>query len=161
MNVEIMMDELIKELEAVTGTVRFLTPKGEERAPQVVDSYLPPKNPRKPDDGEDFPYVIVRYMEDEETENDATAKVKIICGVHAEEIKQGLRDLLNLTGAIRTHFLSQRLFGGCFEVKMPLKREIPEEQNAPEWYGWLILNIETPNIQGVDKDVERIISGNY
>lgn len=155
MNIPMMMDELVRELEKATSSIQLQTKNKQYKAPQVVAGYLPPKNPRD-QQVEDFPYVIVRYLSDSEV----TAQVKVLCGIHSEDDQQGWRELVNLLDAIKTHLLSKRFFGKCFEIERPLKREIPEEQGAPEWVGWLSLTVSIPNIQGVNENVERILNGN-
>lgn len=157
MNIPFMMDELVNELKTATNSLQLLTPKGKIRAPQVVDGYLPAKNPKDQNEVEDFPYVIARYISDIDGEEGATAQVKVICGVFCEDEKQGWRDLLVLTDAIKTYFLANRFFGGCFSLEPPLKREFPEEQLAPEWWGWFNFIISIPSIQEVDKDVRKIL----
>ncbi|MDT8901837.1 hypothetical protein [Anaeroselena agilis] len=158
MNVSTMIDELVVHIKKLTTTLQFTTPKGAHRAPQVVDGYLPPKDPKNHNTTEDFPYVIVRYLSDETDEEGATAQVKVICGVYSDDDRQGWRDLLNLMSSIKTFLLSNRLFGGCFSVELPLKREIPEEQPVPEWQGVLTLNVSIPSIMEVDEDVQKIFS---
>lgn len=156
MNIEIMIDELVKELQQATKNLQLLTPKGNLRSPQIYDGYLPPKNPKDPQ-SEDFPYVIARYLNDQSEDDGASAQVKVYCGIYSEDDKQGWRDLLGLMNAIKTHLLSNRFFGQYFEIKLPLKREIPEEQGAPEWVGWFNLTISIPNIMEVNEDVRRIL----
>ncbi|WP_333593580.1 hypothetical protein [Anaerospora hongkongensis] len=158
MNVEIMMDEFVKALETATSSLQLSDKKGNLRAPQVFDGYLPPPDPRDPNN-EAFPYIIPRYMSDENTDEEATAIVKVTCGVYSDDDQHGWRDLLTLTNCIKTHFLSNPYFGDCFTVKRPLKREFLEAQPAPEWVGWFIFQISIPNIQEVNSDVEQILSG--
>ncbi|AIF51254.1 hypothetical protein [Pelosinus sp. UFO1] len=159
MNIPIMMSELIKAVQQATVHLQLETKNKTCRAPQVVEGYLPPKNPKDPQGIEDFPYVIARYLSDESQSEGSMAQVKLICGIYSEDDQQGWRDLVNAMDAIKTHLLSKRFFGGCFEIELPLKRVIPEEQGAPEWVGWLTLNISTPNILEVTEDVRRILEG--
>jgi hypothetical protein len=161
MNVSIMMDDLVKEIERATMHLQLETKNKTFRAPQIIDGYLPPKNPKDPQAIEDFPFVIVRYLSDEGQMENSTAKVKVICGVYSEDDRRGWRDFLNLSNTIKTHFSSTPFFGKCFEVQLPIKREFPEEQGVPEWMGWLMLTISIPNIKAVNEDVEKIISGQY
>lgn len=161
MNVSIMMDELIEEIKRATKHLQFETKNKTYRAPQVIDGYLPPKNPKDPQSIEDFPFVIVRYLNDEGQVENSTAQVKIICGIYSEDDQRGWRDFLNLSNTIKTHLMSKSFLGKCFEVQLPIKREFPEEQGVPEWIGWLTLTIAIPNIQAVNKEVEKIIRGSY
>jgi hypothetical protein len=157
MNIPIMMAELIKIVQQATIHLQLETKNKTYRAPQVVKGYLPPKNPKEQQ--EDFPYVIARYLSDESQNDGSMAQVKLLCGIYSEDDQQGWHDLLNVMDAIKTHLLSKRFFGGCFEIELPLKRVIPEEQGAPEWVGWLTLNIAIPNILEVTEDVRRILEG--
>jgi hypothetical protein len=160
MNIPDMIDALVGELQFATASLQLQTPKGDIRNPQVADGYLAAKDPKNPNLLEDFPYVIARYLSDSTTDDESIANVKILCGVYSNDERQGWRDLLNLMNAIKTHLLSKQYFGERFEIQRPLKREIPEGQAAPEWSGWLTLNILIPNIMEVDKDVLKFFTGN-
>lgn len=157
MNIALMMEALTAELIQATKHLQLGSPKGEPRPPQVFDGYLPPKRP-KDQHNDDFPYVIARYLNDISSDDNAVAQVKVLCGVHADD-NRGWHDLLNLTDAIKTHFLSRQYFGECFSIERPLKREFPEEQPAPEWVGWFVFNISIPNIMEVNKDVYEFLAG--
>jgi hypothetical protein len=155
MNVTIMVDDLVDHIKKGTETLRFGTPKGVSRAPQVVDGYLPPKDPKHPDATEDFPYVIVRYLSDSSDDDGATAQVKVLCGTYCSDDRQGPRELLTLMNPLWTYLLKNRRFGKHFCIEMPVKREIPEEQPAPEWVGWFTLTIAIPMVSEEDDYVKR------
>jgi len=158
MNVSIMLDELAKHIQAGTKKLQLVTPKGTTRAPQVVSGYLPPKDPKDVDGVEDFPYVIIRYLSDNTDDEGATAQVKVYCGVYADDDQKGWQDLLVIMNAIRTYLLSQKAFGKCFTVELPVKREIPEEQGAPYWVGWLTFEIAIPTTLEEDDYVKRFFA---
>ena len=126
------------------------------KAPQVLGGYLPEKKPRPGQDPPDFPYVIVRYLEDDDTYEENTATVRIIAGAYSEDTQDGWRDCMNVITKIKTALLKQRFFGP-FKIEKPVKTELPEEQPYPEWVAFLMLTITIPQVQeegGYQDDIQ-------
>lgn len=146
MNVSIMLDELVLVVGKATENHRLGTKHGTFRAPQVVLGYLPTPDPKNPLCIEDYPFVIVRYLSDEADEDGSKVVVKLLCGVYSCDDQRGWQELLNIMNTLRTHFLSNPRFGNCFEIELPLKREIPEEQDPPQWVGEITLNVTIPHV---------------
>lgn len=145
MNVNDMIDQLVTFIEGATSELRFRDKQGNDLPIQVFDGYTPPKDPKKKENS-DFPYVVVRYLGDEQNQNISLAQVRVICGIISIDDQRGWRDLLNLMNIIKTALLKAGIFGKRYRVEFPVKREIPEEQPAGEWFGYLTLNISTPSI---------------
>lgn len=128
---------------------------GVAKAPQVIGGYLNEKKPGLQQHPPDFPYVIVRYLEDTDEAEQDTAQVRIIAGTYSEDA-QGWRDCLNVVTRIKEALLKQRFIGGPFKIEYPLKTELPEEQPYPEWVAMLTLTVTIPHVQeegGYLKDV--------
>lgn len=140
---------VVAEMELKTNVSGIL------KAPQVITGYLQEKKPLQKQDPPDFPYVIIRYLEDDDTMDVDTAKVKIYAGTYSEDTQDGWRDALNVITKVKTALLKQRFFGP-FKIEYPVKTELPEEQPYPEWVAFLTLNITIPHITeegGYLKDV--------
>jgi len=157
MNADALMENLEYALAEATKKLQLPTQKGEYTAPKIARGYLPAKNPKS--DQEDIPCVIVRLLGDETTDEDTTAQVKIICIAYSEDDEQGWRELLTIMDPIKTYLLEHRNIGGCYRIGLPMKRDIPEEQGPPEWYGTFTLNIEIPTVQEVNEDVRGFLTG--
>lgn len=153
MNIDSLMSSLEYVLKEATKTLQLPDVNGNLVAPKVVRGYLPPKDPEiEGKDESDSPCVIARFLSDDADEDGTTAQVKVICIVYSEDDAQGWRELLTIMNPLQTYFLTHRNIGGCFSVKLPIKREIPEEQDPPEWIGTMTLTIETPQAQEVNDD---------
>lgn len=120
--------------------------EGVKKAPQVMSGYLKEKKPKEKQVIPDFPYVIVRYLEDTDTENDGnSAKVKILAGTYSEDEQDGWRDAMNVITRIKKALMKQR-FLGAFKIEYPIKTELPEEQLYPEWVAILHLTVTMPHV---------------
>ncbi|MBE3586567.1 MAG: hypothetical protein IMW94_10545 [Thermoanaerobacter sp.] len=153
----ILVDKLIEFLQPVVAQFELQSNvPGIKKAPQVIAGYLEEKRPREQQDPPDFPFVIVRFLEDNDTGNGNTAIVKIIAGTYSEDLRNGWRDCMNVITRIKEALLEQRFIGGPFKVEYPMKIELPEEQPYPEWAAFLTLNVTIPSVQeegGYLKDV--------
>jgi len=128
---------------------------GIKKAPEVISGYLPEKKPGSKQNPPDLPCVIVRYLEDNDTGDGDTAKVKIIAGTYSEDEQDGWRDCMNVITRIKESLMEQR-FLGPFKIEYPVKTELPEEQPYPEWVAFMTLTVAIPQIQeegGYLKDV--------
>lgn len=119
---------------------------GTERAPTVVNGWLPPKTP----DAEQFPFLIVRPRTGTDSEQgadqDATATVEVIVGTYLDA-DDGWFEVLKIIDAIRGELASAPVLAGtAFEHKGPLAWELPEHQPRPQWFGTVttIWNIPRP-----------------
>ena len=152
-----LVDRLIDFIKPVVD--EYVLPSnvpGVSKAPQVVSGYLPEKKPGLGQNPPDFPYVIVRYLDDNDTDDNNIARVKIIAGTYSEDTQGGWRDCMNVITKIKAALLKQRFFGP-FKVEKPVKTELPEEQPYPEWVAFLMLTITIPQVQeegGYQDDIQ-------
>jgi hypothetical protein len=141
----IMLDRLVERIEAIVSNIELPSNlEGVKTAPRVVAGYLPEKKPTQKQDPPDIPYVIVRFLEANETNQNATATVKVIVGTYSKDTQDGWRDTLNVLTRIKQELLARPVFGGSFLVDRPIKTELPEEHPYPEWWGSLTLNVIVP-----------------
>lgn len=142
----ILVDNLIEFIKPVVAEYELQTNvPGAKKAPQVMPGYLSEKKPAQQQDPPDFPYVIVRYLEDTDTNDGAVAIAKIYAGTYSEDTRDGWRDTMNVITKIKTALLKQKFFGPC-KIEYPVKTELPEEQPYPEWVAILNLRFTIPHI---------------
>jgi len=142
-----LVDRLIEFITPVVA--EYVLPSnvpGISKAPQVISGYLKEKKPMAKQEPPDFPYVIVRYLDDTDTDEGATANVKIIAGTYSEDTQDGWRDCMNVITKIKVALLKQRFFGP-FKIEKPIKTELPEDQPYPEWVAFLNLTVTIPQVQ--------------
>ncbi|TEB13366.1 hypothetical protein [Pelotomaculum propionicicum] len=129
---------------------------GIKKSPEVITGYLPDKKPGARQDPPDIPCVIIRYIEDIDTEEGDTAKVYIVAATYSEDEQDGWRDAVNVITRIKDALAKQRFLGGPFRIEYPIKTELPEEQLYPVWVAFMTLTVAIPHIQeegGYLKDV--------
>lgn len=131
----LLVDELKAFVEKVVQSYVLETNKADvEKPPQVAAGYLPAK---KSGPDPDYPFVLARLIDNNDTRDGSTATVKIIAGTHSEDEQEGWRDPANILLRIRGELLKRRIIGGKYRLELPLKIEIPEEQAFPEWVGFM------------------------
>jgi len=140
----ILIDKLIEFLTPVVAEFDLQSNvETVRKAPQVLAGYLPAKLPLQTIP--DFPYVLVRYIEDTDAEDADTAIVKIYVGSYSEDAQDGWRDAMNILTKTKTALMRKRFFGP-FKIERPIKTELPEEQPFPEWIAILTLNVTMPHV---------------
>ena len=143
-----LQDALCDFLKEVVGSYLLSTNKSITKAPQIVPSYLPLKGST---DTADFPFVIVRVMSQEDTQGESKLVVKLIVGVHAEDIAKGPGDLMNVIERIRQALFKKRVIDKRFRVEYPFAWDAPDEQPYPEWLAVITTNWTMPRpIEEVD-----------
>ncbi|MGF9822625.1 hypothetical protein ABE430_08900 [Brevibacillus agri] len=144
----IMLDRLVEHLQAITENFELQSNvTGITKAPQVIAGYLPEKKPVQKQNVPDFPYVIVRYLQEEDDNDGVIASVKIIVGTYSQDAQDGWRDPLNILTRIKQDLLARPVFGESFRVEKPIKTELPEEQPFPEWWGAITLQVIMPQME--------------
>jgi len=120
---------------------------GVQRAPTVIDGWLPPKTNA---DALDYPFIIIRPNDGTDdpqgADQTSTAAVELVIGVYGDENETWL-DLSILIDAIRADLGEEPTIAGTlFEHVGPLTWEIPREQTRPEWLATVktIWNVPRP-----------------
>lgn len=153
----ILVDKLIDYIKSIVAEFELQSNvQGIKKSPQVIGGYLKEKKPKEKQVIPDFPYVIVRYIEDTDTENDGhSSNIKIMAGTYSEDEQDGWRDAMNVITRIKGDLMKKR-FLGPFKIEYPIKTELPEEQPYPEWVAILNLTVTMPQVieeGGYMKDV--------
>lgn len=138
MNPILLVKELCAFLETVLNEFVLETGKGPDKAPRVVEGWLPPKGSSSSNEP-DFPYVIVRLYKGEDNDKRGQVTIKIIVGTYSEEI-EGWKDAGNVIMRIRNALLITRILDNRYRLELPLKWQLFEEQPYPEWIGEIITN---------------------
>lgn len=142
----VLVDTLVEFIKPVVDNFELdSNVQGIRKSPQVISGYLKEKKPKEKQVIPDFPYVIVRYLEDTDTDDGNTAKVKILAGTYSEDEQGGWRDAMNVITRIKEALMKQRFFG-AFKIEYPIKTELPEEQLYPEWVAILHLTVTMPHL---------------
>jgi hypothetical protein len=130
----LLVDGLKAFIEVVVNDYQLETKnKNMVKPPQVIAGYLPSKDPKS--ETPDFPFVIVRFAEGTDSDEDSRVIIKIIAGTYSEDAQEGWRDPANILQRIRTELMKHRVVGGKFRLEFPLRIEMSEEQPFPEWIG--------------------------
>jgi hypothetical protein len=143
----VCVDDLVVFIESVVKDFVLETnTKGIRKAPQVIGGYLEDKKPGAQQNPPDIPYVIVRYLEDNDTDESNTAQFRIIAGTYSQDEQNGWRDVVNVITRIKVALLKKK-FIGAFCIERPMRTELPEEQPFPEWVCVLTITVTMPQVQ--------------
>ncbi|WP_025847608.1 hypothetical protein [Paenibacillus ehimensis] len=144
----ILVDDLVSFIKPVVQQfVLESNATGISKAPQVIAGYLKEKKAVQNQNPPDFPYVIVRFLEDDDSEESYSASIRIIAGTYSEDEQNGWRDPVNILSRIKIALLENRIIGKPFWTEKPIKIELPEEQVFPEWVAWMTLRFTVPQVQ--------------
>lgn len=118
-------------IEDAVKDLRLPTKKGELRAPQVVDGYLPPKQTLEEDD---FPFVIVRAEGGVSEMEITTVTVSLIIGCHTTETDGYVR-CLEVMQRIRKALceLPYRVLDKRYQLEYPISWANIPAQPYPQW----------------------------
>lgn len=160
-----VLDSLVKFLSDSLQDYLLQTESGNEVPPAVHDGYLPPKlnqRSRKDEDSpvqEDCPFVIVRYLDDDdEMYNSNRVAYRIVVGTYSEDEQHGWRETLALMIRIKSILREQQIIGSANLVGS-LKTHLFEEQRKPHWHGYMVAEFEIPQVK--EKNKEMMPSGFY
>lgn len=154
----VLVDELVQFIKTVVKEfVLNSNVTGIRKEPQVIGGYLGEKKPGQDQNPPDYPYVVVRYLEDEDNGQQDTAIVRIIAGTYSEDAANGWRDALNVLTRIKYALLKQKFFGP-FKVEYPVKMELPEEQPFPEWVALMTVNVVIPRTEEEGGYIEDVFA---
>ena len=139
-----LVDALVEFLKEVVKEYDLSTKvDGISKAPDVHAGYLPPKS--KDDSATEFPYIIVRYLSEDDVDAD-TVNVGLIIGTHSEDEQNGWRDPLNIATRIKIALKKVRYIDS-YSLSGPIKIELFEEQPFPYWFAIMDLNFNIPQVQ--------------
>ncbi|WP_062678890.1 hypothetical protein [Parageobacillus toebii] len=143
-----LIDALTEKIERwVTQYNLETTHQGVRRPPQVRQQFLPPKKRKEEQEIPDYPHVIIRYVEERIKNGENRALIHIIAGTVCDDHQIGFRDVLNVLTRIRNEMLKQPIFGSFQLNEEGLSIQIPEEQYAPEWVGYIAAEYIIPKVQ--------------
>lgn len=137
----ILVDELCKLIADATAELVLEAKTGPPRPPSAVAGFLDDDEPRpgKPPDDEferAVPFVLVRFRSGEDTQDAGTATVRLIATTYSRH-GQGWRDPLNVLERIRQGIITSRPLARQFDLQLPIKWEMPDEQPWPYWIAWI------------------------
>lgn len=141
---------LKERLAVVIATLWRFETKTDQRAPEIVDGWLPPKTP----EGEQYPFLLVRPQSGTDSEpgadQNAKATVEIVIGTYSDS-DDGWLDVLEVIEAVRQDVAAApSIAGTAFEQTGPLTWEIPAEQVRPQWLGKVVTNWTIPRARRVE-----------
>lgn len=139
-----VMQDFKEVLEAAVKEAHLKTKLNVIKDPQIVLGYLDPL--QEEDKGqEDFPYIIVRYINDMTLEEQSNLSLKLIFGAYSEDI-EGWVDVLHLMELVKKAVLTKPVFN-FYTIDRPIKTSMPEEQPYPYFFGFMELTLTIPQLQ--------------
>ncbi|SDD89654.1 hypothetical protein [Sporomusa acidovorans] len=134
----ILVDELCRLITDATGELILEAKTGPSRPPSVIPGFLDDDEPKpgKPPEEKAVPFVLVRFRSGEDTEQAGMATVRLIATTYSKH-GQGWRDPMNVLERIRQAILTHRPLVRQFDLQLPIKWDMPEEQPWPYWIAWM------------------------
>lgn len=138
----ILVDELCKLVGNATTELMLEAKHGESpRSPAIISGFLDedePRSGRPPVDEVEkaVPFVIVRFIAGADDQPVGTATIRLIAVTYTTH-GQGWRDPLNVLERIRQAILTNRPLSKLFDLQLPVKWDMPEEQPWPYWIAWM------------------------
>jgi hypothetical protein len=143
-----LIDTLTEKIEQWVAQYSLeTTHQGVRKPPQVCQQFLPPKKRKEEQEIPDYPHVIIRYLGERIKNGTNRVKIHIIAGTVCDDHQVGFKDVLSVLTRIRNEMLKQPVFGAFQLEEEGLSIEIPEEQYAPEWVGYIAAEYITPKVQ--------------
>lgn len=133
-----LQDVLVEDLKQQLDGFQLKNAKGERVNLNIYPQNLPAKKGSK--DTEHFPYLVIRVMDGEDNnetgEEDSTCKIAFIVGLYDEDDNyQGYKDVMNIIEKVKQRLKTKRFYSNQFELKLPLKWVIHEEDIYPYYFG--------------------------
>lgn len=122
-----------------------------KKEPQVIGGFLKEKLPQEKQEVPDFPFVIVRFQEEDDND-DNVVTIRIMAGTYSEDHQNGWRDPMNILIHIKQALKKHQTFG-AFSLEKGIKTEQPEEHPYPHWLAWMTLKFSAPQIQPKGDDL--------
>lgn len=155
----LLVDELCRLIDKATAELVLETKSGLRRPPVAIPGFLDddePKPGKPPEDEVEkaAPFVLVRFRAGEDSEQNGTATIRMIAITYSKH-GQGWRDPLNVLERIRQAILMHRPLARQFDLQLPIKWEMPEEQPWPYWIAWMTTTwaIGRPILTEMEEDV--------
>lgn len=144
-----LQDALLEDLKQQLNGILLKNAKGERINLNIYPQNLPAKKGQK--DQDHFPYLLIRTMDgedkDETGEEESTCKIAFIIGLYDDDDNyQGYKDVMNVIEKIKQRLKTKKYYSNQFELKLPLKWVIHDEDTYPYYFGGIESNWKMPII---------------
>ncbi|MCG7435564.1 hypothetical protein [Lysinibacillus fusiformis] len=148
-----LIDDLVCFFNETLKEMRLPTKDEDvERAPTAYDGYLPPKKnqSKRRDDSdteqEDFPYVIVRYLGEEDTQyKENVVALRVLIGTYSKDEQHGWRDTLNVMNRIKIALGKKQTIGAA-SLTGTISMALFEDHPRPMWHGVMEVQFNLPQV---------------
>jgi hypothetical protein len=129
-------NELVKALmeciEEAVKDYRLPVKNGVERAPRVINGYLPPKRTKRDED--DFPFIVVRAEGGTCNSESTETQVSIIIGCYSQEVV-GHEYCINVMTRIKEAITSlpNGTLAKRYVLEYPITWDMVADQPYPQW----------------------------
>jgi len=170
----LLLKELEKLLESGFSKTVFRVPEkepGDYIPPQFFIGAIPPKRKKNDPDYQeqsDFPFIVNRFWDGEDTEDDSLAVIRTICGIYtAGNVTSGEQDIINMVFRCRRLILEKAMLDDRYELVLPLKWSFGDVddrhgQPHPFYGGVLVSRWRIPGVERIlqpEKEIEIYGSG--
>ncbi|WP_110291625.1 hypothetical protein [Lachnotalea glycerini] len=140
--------DLASELETILNHMNFKNQEGNDCKLNIMEQNLPVQ--MDDDDTDPYPYLLVRLMDGEMSEEEITQSVSInlIIGIYSDDTNaQGADFVLNVIQDIICRFRKCPILNKKYVLNQKLKWALQTDDTYPYYFGGMELNWQAPNIQ--------------
>lgn len=134
----ILQDSLVKDFKEQFKGFLLKNAEGKQVPLNIYAQNLPAK--KKSKDSLHFPYLLIRVINGETQEesglNNDTCEIDFITGIYSDEDNfQGYKDVMNVLEKIKYRLFTKKFYVSRFELIMPYKWTIHDEDTYPYFFG--------------------------
>lgn len=124
------------------------------KQPEIHIGNLPPKR-KTPEQGQDFPFIVIRSDKGIDGDDGSTVDVDLVCGVYTAEVDPaaGMHDCQNMIDRIRRVLLERCQLDERYDLELPITWGVSEQDDKlhPRLYylGWVGTKWTLPAVQQV------------
>lgn len=128
-----LIDELENNFKDLFKENFYKTKKQSYKAPDIRTGWYTVKNRSNE---EEFPYILISPVEQDDTGDDSTVELLIIFATYSEDL-DGWKDTALMAEKVRQYLDTNHTINGRYEIGDKLKVIFPDEQPYPQWFCWI------------------------
>lgn len=135
----LLQTELAEEIKRITDKSVVKNTMDDYTKLNVFEQALPIQ--KTDDEDEPYPYCIVRVMEGDLEDNDASVKIILVFGIYDDnQDAQGHKTILNLIQKIHERFFKNPILANKYKMLPGIKWTLQDDDTYPYYFGGVEMN---------------------
>lgn len=128
-----LIDELETILKDLFKENAYETKSKAYKAPDIKTGWYTVKGKNS---DEEFPYILISPVIQDDTSNDSTVELIIVFAAHSMD-PEGWKDSALMAEKVRQYLETNHTINKKYEIDNNLKIVFPDEQPYPQWFCWM------------------------